>query len=196
MAREREFEWRPGRFKDVVLYVATALANDPTFGSTKLNKILYFSDTEAYRTLGQPITGAVYQRNFHGPTAVEYPPMIMELQSNGFVTVQRTRVVDHDQDVVTPTGAVEPNVAQFSAAEIAILDATIAEFRAYDNTRASDKSHERSAGWLAMNQGETIPYRTALVSPEPVEDDVIGYFDALEQTDRALDRRQPTRLAN
>jgi hypothetical protein len=53
--RQREFEWRPGRFKDAVLYIAEQLADDPTFGSTKLNKILYFSDTAAYRKLGRPI---------------------------------------------------------------------------------------------------------------------------------------------
>src|SRR5213080_257372 len=131
--REREFEWKAGRFKDVVLYIAEELADDPTFGSTKLNKILYFSDTDAYRLLGEPITGAVYQRNRYGPTAVEFEPMVEELEGQNYVRVRRARVVDHDQDVVTPTGRIRPNMEQFSEAQRTILDMRIAEFRSYTN---------------------------------------------------------------
>jgi hypothetical protein len=187
MARkDREFEWRPGRFKDVVLYVAESLADDPTFGSTKLNKILYFADTDAYRELGEPITGAVYQRNLYGPTAIEYPQMIDEMQKEALITVRRARVVDHEQDVIKSTGQFPPRMEQFIAAQRSILDARIAEFRLYNNTQSSDRSHERSAGWLVFNQGETIPYRTSLISPEPedVSDEVIAYFDQLEATQR------------
>jgi hypothetical protein len=183
MPREREFEWRPGRFKDVVLYIAEELADDPTFGSTKLNKVLYFSDTDAYRALGVPITGALYQRNHHGPTAVEYMPMIREMQDEDLITVTRAKIIDHEQEVVRATGKLRPNMGQFDDRERKILDDRIAEFRAYNNTESSDRSHERSAGWLALNQGETIPYRTSLISPEPeaVDDDVLAYFDKLEE---------------
>jgi hypothetical protein len=179
--RPREFEWRPGRFKDVVLYVAEDLADDPTFGSTKLNKILYFSDTTAYRTLGQPITGALYQRNRYGPTAVEFEPLVEELEAEGYVTLRTARVVDHQQVVVMPTGTVRANREQFSDAERKILDETIAEFRAYNNTESSDRSHEKSAGWRAFNQGETIPYRTSIVSLESVDQEIVDYFDELER---------------
>lgn len=174
MPREREFEWKPGRFKDVVLYVAGELADDPTFGSTKLNKILYFADTEAYKRLGQPITGAVYQRNHHGPTASEYPPMIREMVSEGYITVGRERIVDHEQERVRTTHQVLPNMDQFSADERAILDEVLAEFRGYTNTRASDESHKRSAGWLARDQGETIPYIDSLINPEPLDDALVA----------------------
>lgn len=170
MPRKREFEWRPGRFKDVVLYVAEQLADDPTFGSTKLNKILYFCDTDAYRELGRPITGALYQRNHHGPTAVEYKPMIAELEGNQYVQVRRARVIDHDQEIVSITGQIRPNMAQFSVDEREIIDRTVEEFRKYNNTKASDRSHARSAGWLTRKQGETIPYITSLINPEPLDE--------------------------
>jgi hypothetical protein len=181
MALEREFEWRPGRFKDAVLYIAEQLANDPTFGSTKLNKILYFADTDAYRILGEPITGAVYQRNHYGPTAVEYKPMIDEMERERLIDVRKARVVDHNQEIVTSTGQFKARIEQFSDEQKAILDVRIAEFREYNNTESSDESHLRSAGWLAMNPFETIPYRTSLVSPVPVDNEVIEYFDRLEE---------------
>ncbi len=170
MPREREFEWKPGRFKDVVLYVAEQLADDPTFGSTKLNKILYFVDTDAYRMLGEPITGALYQRNHHGPTAVEYPPMIDDMLGNGMITVRRAKVVDHEQDVVATTGKFSARVEQFSETEREILDRRIAEFRAYSNTESSDESHSQAAGWLTRNQGEPIPYITSLIDPTPLDE--------------------------
>lgn len=182
MGREREFTWKPGRFKDVVLYIAEQLADDPTFGSTKLNKILYFSDTDAYRALGEPITGAVYQRNHHGPTAVEYLPMIREMEEQELITVQSKKVVDHNQEIVQSTGKFRARIEQLNDRERGILDARIEEFRGYNNTEMSDLSHERVAAWLVLNQGDTIPYRTSLISPDPADvgDDVIAYFDKLE----------------
>lgn len=172
--REREFDWKAGRFKDVVLYVTEALAGDPTYGSTKLNKILFFADTEAWKRLGEPITGAVYQRNHHGPTAVEYPPMVTELQRENLITVRKERIIDHDQDRLESTGRVLPNMEQFTAEQRAILDEIIEEFRGYTNTEASDESHKRSAGWLARRQGETIPYVDSLINPEPLDDALIA----------------------
>jgi hypothetical protein len=181
MTDEREFELRRGRFKDLVLYVSTVLASDETYGSTKLNKILYFADTEAYRRLGQPITGAEYQKNHHGPTAREYLWLIQELADEGYVTVESQVVVDHAQKVVKPTGAVLPNMDQFSAEERSIIDSVIDEFRGYTNTESSDESHKRVAGWWAMNMFETIPYRTSIVSIQPVDEEIIDYFDELER---------------
>jgi len=169
MAREREFEWRPGLFKDVVLYISEQLADDPTFGSTKLNKILYFADMDAYRLLGEPITGAVYQRNHHGPTAVEYLPMLDEMQREELVTVSSAKVVDHDQGIVQSTHKFLSRIERLSAEHRNILDARITEFRSYNNTEASDESHKRSAGWLARDLYETIPYSSSLIDPTPLD---------------------------
>jgi uncharacterized phage-associated protein len=181
MPKDREYELKQGRFKDLVLHVSTVLADDPTFGSTKLNKILYFADTEAYRRLGKPLTGAEYQKNKYGPTAREYLPLVGELENAHYVTVERKMVVDHPQDVVTPTGEIVPNMEQFSPEEREIIDRVIDEFRNYTNTEASDESHKRSAGWNAMNMFQTIPYRTSNVTVEEVDEDVIDYFNELER---------------
>jgi len=177
--QDREFELNSGRFKDLVLYISESLADDETFGSTKLNKILYFSDVDAYLNLGRPITGAEYQRNHHGPTAREFLPLVRELESRDWVTVESRRVVDHPQEVVVPTGAIAPNMAQFSTEERAIVDARIAEFRGYTNKQASDESHKLSAGWLTREQGETIPYVSSLVDPEPLEEFALAGLRAM-----------------
>jgi uncharacterized phage-associated protein len=178
MARDREFEWRPGRFKDAVLYIAEQLADDPTFGSTKLNKILYFADTDAFRILGEPITGAVYQRNHYGPTAVEYLPMIAEMERERLIDVRHAQVADHEQEVVRSTGQFLVRLDQFNEQQREILDARIAEFRAYSNVESSDESHKKSAGWLTRNQGETIPFATSLIDPEPLDEHALAGLKA------------------
>ena len=100
--------------------------------------------------------------------------MVEELEGQNYVRVRRARVVDHDQDVVTPTGRIRPNMEQFSEAQRTILDMRIAEFRSYTNIAASDESHKRSAGWLTREQGETIPYVSSIINPEPLDPDVLA----------------------
>ena len=170
MAGRPEFSFNERRFKDVMLYAAERLADDPTFGETKLNKILYFADFEAFRFLGQPITGAEYQKNKYGPTARRYPIMRDELLRRGAIEVERRLVVDHVQDTVRlhPEG-VRANMDQFSDAERELLDRVIEDMRKHSNTEVSDESHKKSAGWLARDLGEMIPYSSALINPEPLD---------------------------
>jgi len=166
------------KFKDLILYVSEQLADDPTFGETKLNKVLFFSDFESFRRLGRPITGAVYQRNYHGPTAKMYTVMRDELLRLGQLKVERRMVVDHVQDVLQ-THEIVPNMTQFSEEERAIIDETIEEMRQYNNTDVSDLSHERSPGWHAVDHLEVIPYETARIGTERPSEKVFEYFREL-----------------
>jgi hypothetical protein len=58
----------PKRFEEVVLFIAEQTADDPEFGSTKVAKVLYHSDIESYRDLGEAITNTRPQ-----PTAATTP---------------------------------------------------------------------------------------------------------------------------
>lgn len=168
-----QFDFNQAKFKDLLLYAAEELGDDPTFGETKLNKVLFFADFEAYKMLGKPITGAEYQKNKFGPTARLYTVLRDDLIRMNQLRVERRTVVDHVQDVVQPHD-IKPNLSQFTKAELEIVRAVIEEMRGYTNTEASDKSHERSAGWLARDLGETIPYSSALINPEPLDDALVA----------------------
>ncbi|MDQ3524454.1 MAG: Panacea domain-containing protein, partial [Chloroflexota bacterium] len=50
-----------------MLYVAQRSKDDPFFGATKLNKIVYHVDFGAYRRWLRPITGHAYFRLKEGP---------------------------------------------------------------------------------------------------------------------------------
>jgi hypothetical protein len=185
MAKSREFTFNPGRFNDLLLYVSEQLADDPTFGETKLNKILFYSDFEAFRLLGEPITGAEYQKNKHGPTARLYTIQRDELLRTRQITVERRLVVDHVQDVIEPD-QVRANIADFSEDELSIIDRVISVFRKFTNTEASDKAHEWSAGWKAMSMGQTIPYASAIIDPSPLTESQLKKLHELLASDEIL----------
>ena len=50
------------KFKELILYIAEKSEGDRTFGATKLNKILFYSDFLAFLELGKAITWHRYQR--------------------------------------------------------------------------------------------------------------------------------------
>ena len=57
------------RFRDLMLYLAYRCRDADYFGSTKLCKLLYYSDYTAFAHTGAPITGAEYIRQAHGSDA-------------------------------------------------------------------------------------------------------------------------------
>ena len=64
MAPAKYDERKPG---ELIVLIASLSRDDPAFGDVKLNKLLFFSDFLAYTNLGQPITGAEYQKLDFGP---------------------------------------------------------------------------------------------------------------------------------
>lgn len=60
---------------ELLLYVSQQLADEPSAGSIKINKLLYFAEQTHMRTTGRPITGADYQRLEHGPAPRRLVPV-------------------------------------------------------------------------------------------------------------------------
>ena len=76
-------EYDKSKMRELILYIARAQADDPTFGRVKLAKLLYFADNEAFVRLERPITGATYQKLPEGPAAREFVPLRDEMLLNG-----------------------------------------------------------------------------------------------------------------
>nr|MBC8452856.1 DUF4065 domain-containing protein [Chloroflexota bacterium] len=60
------------KFRELLLYVSERSKEDPRYGATKLNKILYYADFGAFRILGAPITGARYRRLHEVPVPIQW----------------------------------------------------------------------------------------------------------------------------
>jgi hypothetical protein len=63
------------KFKRLVHYIIWKAGKRDWFGATKLNKVLWFSDTRAYALTGAPITGATYVREQWGPVPKAIMPV-------------------------------------------------------------------------------------------------------------------------
>jgi hypothetical protein len=157
--------YRADKLENLILYIALKYEPAPHFGRTKLAKILFFSDFEAYLKLGQPITGTTYLKREYGPCPAEFQQVETRLEA--------TRRA-HER--IVPAGPfrqqrlvalVAPELELFSAAEIAIVDTVIVE---YWNETASDVSEysHRFPGWKLAALGEEIPYFSALIPEKPL----------------------------
>lgn len=71
------------RFRELIVYIASKSIDDPSFGATKLNKILYYSDFKAFERFGVPLTGAPYFRLKNGPAPRIMIPVRDELVAEG-----------------------------------------------------------------------------------------------------------------
>ena len=149
------------RFKELLLFIAARSEGDETFGATKLNKLLFFSDFLAYRKLGKSITNAKYQRLPKGPAPRKLKPAVRELEeANDVVQVTRDAFGYSQSRIIARR---DSDLTLFSAEEVGVVTEVLQRFRGMNATQISDYSHE-FAGWQLAEDGEDIPYSTALVS--------------------------------
>jgi len=161
------------RFDELVLYVAERTEDDENFGTTKLAKVLFYSDLEAYRELGAPITGAEYQKWEHGP----YPPKLKSakamLKSAGRATPTKGSAFKADRLIPTRTRPADLEAVGITAEEIAIVDAWIGRIERESASDISDLSHEHP-GYRMVDENERIPYEAAFLAEQPPTDDEVA----------------------
>lgn len=172
-----QFEFNALKFKELVLYLAERSKTDPGFASTKLNKLLFYCDFEAYRVLGHPITGASYEKLQWGPAAREFLPMQDELLWWDDAAIEHRERGPYTQ--VVTIALREPDMEIFSIEEREVIDEILAALRPLDARGVSELSHEHSAGWNLTPEGQLIPYESALISTRRPPAVVFDHFRRL-----------------
>lgn len=151
------------KFKELLLYVATKCENDPLFGATKLNKILFYADFYSFLLRSKPITGVQYQHLRHGPAPRMLLPARQELIRAGRAAEAKRMTPGGMQQRLV---ALEPpDLSGFDADEIALVDQVIEWLRDKNADEVSSLSHLQ-AGWQLTAEGEDIPYETAILNPK------------------------------
>ncbi len=171
MSEWARFDFQSRKFKEMILYF-TKRGQEAglVIGSTKLNKLLFFSDFRAYWRLGQPISGARYQKLSHGPAARQFLPLQNQMLADEEVRWKAKPENEWD-DVLIPIS--QPNPGVFSRDELAVMDEVFEDLRPFNAEATSDYSHLRSAGWQTVDLREDIPYESAFVSTEPAPQEAI-----------------------
>lgn len=140
-------------------------------GSTKLNKLMFYADFRAYAELGEPITGARYQKLDQGPAPRALLPMRQQLLVDGVVEY-RAKGEDDLNDVLVPLGD-PPGMDNFTGLEMKIVDDVFDENRELNARAISDDSHKRSVGWQAVDLHQDIPYESVYMTGTSASDWVI-----------------------
>jgi len=156
------------KLAEMILYVCQKCADDPCFGSIKLNKILYFADFYHYGNFGAAITGVEYQKLPHGPAPRRLLPVRNRLIEERALGIQPVALRSGDTQK-RPVNLRQADLRQFSGEEIATIDEIIDCLKNLNSAEASDLSH-KMVGWQLVDEGETIPYSTVFLSNEPLDD--------------------------
>ena len=156
------------KLAELILYFSDRCQNDPFFGSTKLNKLLFMADFWCYGHLGKSITGINYIHQKEGPTPEPktFLSARKQLISEGRLAVREEKTYVGIRK--RPIAIDKPNLTLFTEAELQICQDAIEALKHLNNMETSDWSHD-FPGWLYTREGEIIPYETVyLYRKEPL----------------------------
>lgn len=174
-------QFHPGKFQELILYIAHKSETDPNFGIIKLNKILYYADFNAFRLLGRSVTGAEYRKLTEGPAPAEMPPTRRAMLDQGLIKIESR---NYFNSVIQRTVALrKPNTNLLTLEELLVADEAIWALKDMTERQAAALSREE-IGWKAARHGETIPYQTAWLSADPLPQEAEEYWRDFTRNER------------
>lgn len=150
------------RLAELMLFVAKRCEDDPKFGATKLNKILFFSDFISMRRQGKPIAGSPFMRLPKGPAPRRMLPVRERLIEEKRAVLRNVRLVSgNTQHRLTPLD--DPDLSLFTSDDIDIVTEIIGALWNKTAEQVSDLSHELPA-WELADDKEEIPFAAAFIA--------------------------------
>src|ERR1700681_2509891 len=126
------------KLAQMLLYVAHKLTGDRCNGKTKIHKILFFSDFEAFRLTGQSISGEDYIKYDQGPFLQAVEPTVRKLANRNVADWAPA----NDRDEIQLTiYAPQIKTDLLSTVETGIIDATVQRFWGQTAAAVSNRSH-------------------------------------------------------
>lgn len=156
---------------ELILYISQKCASDPTFGATKLNKILCYSDFLFYAYQDRGITNVEYQKLPNGPAPRRLIPVRNKLIENGDLGMQEI-ILKSGETQKRTVNLRSPNLDLFTGSEIAMVDRMIEGMQGVKAEDVSEMSHNL-VGWLVADEGDTIPYNTIYFANPPLSEEEI-----------------------
>src|SRR5258708_26404789 len=138
------------KLAELILYISQKCANDPTFGATKLNKILCYSDFLFYAYHDRGITNVEYQKLPNGPAPRRLIPVRDKLIENRDLAVQEVPLKSGQIQKRT-VNLRNPDLNIFTGAEIALVDRLIESMQGVTAEDVSEMSHSL-VGWIAVHE--------------------------------------------
>lgn len=140
----------PTKLKELILYLAKRMDEDQHIGRgrIKLAKLLWRSDFASFWLYGEPITETTYQADRLGPAPVDEMLALRDLQGEGRLELRN----DWDRQEIPVALGKPPDLDVFSAAQIALVDSQLTQYRFVTGHAMVDEAHE-FPGWLKAWRG-------------------------------------------
>ena len=148
------------KFLQAVHYVIS-VTRPEELGRTKLAKVLFYADLDAYRRMGKPMTEACYVKRPHGPMPTTLYEATDRLQSERLIAEKRADYYGRVQHQFWSLE--EPTLEGLSAHDVAVLNA-YARVICENHTAASISDHTHNAAWLVADEGEEIPFAAFMIA--------------------------------
>lgn len=164
------------KFKALVHYVI-AKSDSSRLGSIRLNKILWYVDTFAYRAEGASVTGGAYVKRQFGPVPRHILGMLGELEHENAIVIRDREQFGYPMKAYV--ALTDPDTSVFSAKEIALIN-EVKEAICYGHTAESISELSHDQVWEAANIGEDIPmWATLASSAGPMTEEVEQWADSI-----------------
>lgn len=150
------------RMGELIVYIAQLSVDDPHFGATKLNKILFFADFFTFARYGASITSAEYMKLHKGPAPRRLILVKEKLMQDH--SVEEIEMMFFGRQQKRLVAKRPPNLDLFSGKEISMVEWAIALLKDHSAASASELSH-KMVGWKIADIKETIPYTTSVLLP-------------------------------
>ncbi|MCY4525010.1 MAG: Panacea domain-containing protein [Anaerolineaceae bacterium] len=171
------------RLRELILYIAEKLKDDPAFGRVKLVKIIYFADMESFRLTRQPVTGSAWFRDNFGPTPENFLETLDALKAAGNITESEREYFGRMQKRINVLS--EPTIGLLSSRELGIVDRVIERFADWNASELS--RHSYGVAWRLSEGERYIPYEYARYSDEPLSDEELIHAEKLAHKYRDCD---------
>lgn len=169
------------RVREAILYVAWECRYATRFGQTKLHKILWRADFQAFAARGVPVTGRKYQRLPQGPCLHEMVPVQADMIQAGLIYVSVSDLGNgFTEERVVPY--YEPRQSLLSDKDLFYLDAAILHYWDKTARETSDESH--GVIWKTHGDRQTLPYELALLTDQEPGDEQLRRLEILGQQRR------------
>lgn len=174
------------KMKALVHYVIAK--SDPSrLGAVRLNKILFYIDSIAFRADGQSVTGGTYVKRQLGPVPKDILSILGELEhENAIVIRNRDRFGMSMREFIARTEA--DTSASLSDDELALTE-SVRSVICEDFTANGISALSHDKVWEAANIGEVIPLAATLVAGEGEfrdetykwADSVVARYEAIQK---------------
>ncbi|HEF6133440.1 TPA: SocA family protein [Campylobacter coli] len=164
------------KIENIIIYIINYFQTNyapADLGKVKLNKILWFADRAFMYKNYASLTQTSYIKNPQGPVVKKMEHILNKLEKANFIKSFDVNKGDFQQTSFICLR--EPNLDDFTAKEISILDETINKFASRTAKELSEISHDEC--WEKTKDGDTMPIESVFLQdivPATKEDVING----------------------